>query len=129
MAHRLRGRISCLKRDYGWRRTRIDGIDGTQAWCGWGVLAHNATKISGLIEDARTGIATGDADERQPPGGPGKRVHREESCRRTRSMTPAPATRFTRHARTAHQRTGRAAEIEAWGRDRGCQALFMPKSL
>ena len=43
------GRISCLKRDYGWRRTRIDGTVGAQAWCAWGVLAHNATKISGLI--------------------------------------------------------------------------------
>ena len=48
------GRISCLKRDYGWRRTRIDGTAGAQMWCAWGVLAHNATKISGLInaEDA-----------------------------------------------------------------------------
>jgi len=47
-------RISCLKRDYGWRRTRIDGTAGAQTWCAWGVLAHNATKISGLInaEDA-----------------------------------------------------------------------------
>jgi IS5 family transposase len=43
------GRISCMKRDYGWRRTRIDGTAGAQTWCGWGVLAHNATKISGLI--------------------------------------------------------------------------------
>ena len=42
-------RISCLKRDYGWRRTRIDGTDGAQTWCAWGVLAHNATKINGLI--------------------------------------------------------------------------------
>jgi len=42
-------RISCLKRDYGWRRTRIDGTAGAQTWCAWGVLAHNATKISGLI--------------------------------------------------------------------------------
>src|SRR5439155_25004148 len=43
-------RISCLKRDYGWRRTRLDGLAGAQTWCGWGVLAHNATKISALIE-------------------------------------------------------------------------------
>jgi IS5 family transposase len=42
-------RISCLKRDYGWRRTRIDGTAGAQTWCAWGVLAHNATKISGLL--------------------------------------------------------------------------------
>ena len=47
-------RISCLKRDYGWRRTRIDGAAGAQTWCEWGVLAHNATKICDLInaEDA-----------------------------------------------------------------------------
>ena len=42
-------RVSCLKRDYGWRRTLVDGIAGAQTWCAWGVLAHNATKISGLI--------------------------------------------------------------------------------
>lgn len=42
-------RISCLKRDYGWRRTMTDGLTGAQTWCAWGVLAHNATKISGLV--------------------------------------------------------------------------------
>jgi IS5 family transposase len=47
-------RISHLKRDYGWARSRVDGIDGTQAWCGWGVLAHNATKVSALIQGADT---------------------------------------------------------------------------
>jgi transposase, IS5 family len=49
-------RISCLKRDYGWRRTLTDGLAGAQTSCGWGVLAHNATKISGLIttRDATT---------------------------------------------------------------------------
>ena len=45
-------RISHLKRDYGWARSRVDGIAATQAWCGWGVLAHNATKVSALIQDA-----------------------------------------------------------------------------
>ena len=29
----------------------LDGIDGASTWCGWGVLAHNATKISVLIEE------------------------------------------------------------------------------
>jgi len=43
-------RISCLKRDYGWRRTMSDGLVGAETWCGWGVLAHNATKISALID-------------------------------------------------------------------------------
>jgi IS5 family transposase len=47
-------RISHLKRDYGWARSRVDGIDATQAWCGWGVLAHNATKVSALLQVADT---------------------------------------------------------------------------
>ena len=51
-------RISCLKRDYGWRRTLTDGEAGAATWCGWGVLAHNATKISALMAEA----------ERQPAG-------------------------------------------------------------
>ncbi len=41
-------RISCLKRDYGWRRTLNDGETGVMTWCGWGVLTHNATKIAAL---------------------------------------------------------------------------------
>jgi len=45
-------RISCLKRDYGWRRTLTDGETGAATWCGWGVLAHNATKISALTREA-----------------------------------------------------------------------------
>lgn len=43
------GRISSLKRDYGWTRTRLDGIEGARTWCGHGVLAHNLVKIAGLI--------------------------------------------------------------------------------
>jgi transposase, IS5 family len=45
------GRISHLKHSWGWNRTRIDGIDGARTWCGWGVLAHNATKIAALIDE------------------------------------------------------------------------------
>lgn len=41
-------RINCLKRDYGWRRTLLDSHIGVQTWCGWGVLAHNTTKIASL---------------------------------------------------------------------------------
>lgn len=41
-------RISCLKRDFGWNRTRFDGLTGAQIWCGWGVLAHNSIKIAAL---------------------------------------------------------------------------------
>ena len=49
------GRISYLKRRYGWDRTRMDGIDGARIWCGHGVLAHNLVKISGLIEAKQAG--------------------------------------------------------------------------
>jgi IS5 family transposase len=48
------GRIAHLKRSWGWERTVLDGIDGARTWCGWGVLAHNATKISALIEERET---------------------------------------------------------------------------
>ena len=42
------GRISRLKRGYGWDRTCIDGLEGTRIWTGHGVLAHNLVKISAL---------------------------------------------------------------------------------
>jgi transposase, IS5 family len=40
------GRISYLKRCYGWDRTRLDGRQGAAIWCGHGVFAHNLAKIS-----------------------------------------------------------------------------------
>ncbi len=57
------GRISHLKHAYGWDRTGIDGIDGAQTWCGWGVLTHNSVKIHRLIDarDERTVAARGRA--------------------------------------------------------------------
>ncbi|MGH3409913.1 MAG: transposase, partial [Streptosporangiaceae bacterium] len=42
------GRISTLKRGYGWDRTRLDGTEGARIWTGHGVLAHNLVKISAL---------------------------------------------------------------------------------
>jgi transposase, IS5 family len=42
------GRISYLKRSYGWNRTCLDGIKGAQIWCGHGVFAHNLVKIAAL---------------------------------------------------------------------------------
>jgi IS5 family transposase len=42
------GRISALKRLYGWGRTRLDGIEGARTWAGYGILAHNLVKISTL---------------------------------------------------------------------------------
>lgn len=43
------GRIACLKRQYGWDRSRLDATPGTRIWCGLGVFAHNLIKITGLI--------------------------------------------------------------------------------
>lgn len=44
----VEGRISALKRGYGWDRTRIDSTEGAKIWVGHGVLAHNLVKISTL---------------------------------------------------------------------------------
>jgi IS5 family transposase len=41
-------RISTLKRQYGWDRTRLDNLDGARIWTGHGVLAHNLVKIAAL---------------------------------------------------------------------------------
>lgn len=40
------GRISTLKRQYGWRRSRLRGLAGVQTWVGWGAIAHNLTKYA-----------------------------------------------------------------------------------
>lgn len=40
------GRISHLKRNYGWNRTRLVTIEGARTWCGHGVFTHNLVKIS-----------------------------------------------------------------------------------
>jgi IS5 family transposase len=42
------GRISSLKRGYGWDRTRLDGTAGARIWTGYGILAHNLIKIATL---------------------------------------------------------------------------------
>jgi IS5 family transposase len=42
------GRISYLKRGYGWDRTRLDGRQGAAIWCGHGVFTHNLVKIGAL---------------------------------------------------------------------------------
>ena len=42
------GRISYLKRGYGWDRARLDGKNGAAIWCGHGIFAHNLVKISAL---------------------------------------------------------------------------------
>ena len=42
------GRISHLKRDWAWRRTRLRGHNGARTWCAHGVFAHNLVKINHL---------------------------------------------------------------------------------
>ena len=42
------GRISCLKRDFQWRRTRLRNHTGAHIWCGHGVFAHNLVKLTEL---------------------------------------------------------------------------------
>src|SRR5258708_5268013 len=42
------GRISYLKRGYGWGRTRLDGRHGAAIWCGHAVFAHHLVKIAAL---------------------------------------------------------------------------------
>ena len=41
-------RIATLKRQYGWGRARLTGINGAHTWCGRGILAQNSIKIATL---------------------------------------------------------------------------------
>ena len=68
------GRISYLKHSWGWERTMIDGLEGASTWCGWGVLAHNATKISALIDERNATRASTAKQTRRPTatGPPGR---------------------------------------------------------
>ncbi len=56
------------KRDYGWSRTLTDTEAGARTWCGWGVLAHNATKVTAVAAAER---------ERQRSGPSGRGRQRE----------------------------------------------------
>ncbi|HEV2930405.1 MAG TPA: hypothetical protein VGW74_17100 [Propionibacteriaceae bacterium] len=46
LPHRLRGRISHLKRGYGLRRSRLRGDQGQRIWTGWAVLAYNLDTLA-----------------------------------------------------------------------------------
>jgi IS5 family transposase len=63
------GRISTVKRDWGWARTLMDGETGAQTWCGWGVLAHNSVKIARLVDAKDRPAATGPVPEPSRPAG------------------------------------------------------------
>ena len=75
------GRISHLKHSWGWERTMLDGIDGARTWCGWGMLAHNATKIAVLIDERELCNAHAPSPMQRPrssagpPGRPPKPPH------------------------------------------------------
>jgi transposase, IS5 family len=45
------GRVSHLKRNCGWDRTRLDTLEGARTWTGHGVFAHNLTKIANLAAE------------------------------------------------------------------------------
>jgi IS5 family transposase len=64
-------RISCLKRDFGWRRTLFDSLSGAQTWCGWGVMTHNSIKIAALAAKPASDHPTAPTrtrPARNPPG-------------------------------------------------------------
>jgi IS5 family transposase len=66
------GRVATLKRNWGWNRTLMDGLEGASTWCGWGILAHNATKITNIMtahqtEPTRPPAARGNSPPRDPP--------------------------------------------------------------
>jgi IS5 family transposase len=42
----IEGRIHALRRDYGLKRCRYHGERGMGRWVGWGVLAHNLSKVA-----------------------------------------------------------------------------------
>jgi IS5 family transposase len=79
------GRISYLKRSWGFERTLLDGMTGVDTWCAWGMLAHNANKIAVMIADKDNANATlttsGRCSGADPPPTP---------CRR-RSPASCPA--------------------------------------
>ena len=47
------GRISHLKRDWAWRRTRLRGHAGARIWCAHGVFAHNLVKLTNSDNEHR----------------------------------------------------------------------------
>jgi IS5 family transposase len=47
-------RVACVKREWGWSKTLMDGEDGAATWAGWGIFGHNTNKISVLVAN-RTG--------------------------------------------------------------------------
>lgn len=97
-------RISCLKRDFGWRRTLSDGLGGAQTWCGWGVMAHNSIKVARLIDTKNNKAPVAHEPISRPAGSspptPPPAVSRPAACR---STPPEPRRGFPRRARTVRK--------------------------
>jgi hypothetical protein len=103
------GRISYLKRGYGWDRTRLDGRHGAAIWFGHGVFTHNLTKITGPGQLSCPGPAAGtktkthtycDGSSARPPDAPGS----ARPSRPTRRGTHSSPPRSTRESRCATSR-------------------------
>lgn len=45
----IEARVSTLKRDHGWDRTRMPNLTGARTWLGFGVFAHNTRKLARLL--------------------------------------------------------------------------------
>lgn len=45
----IEARVSTLKRDHGWDRSRMPGIGGARTWLGWGIFSHNTRKLAALL--------------------------------------------------------------------------------
>jgi transposase, IS5 family len=65
----IEGRIHVLRRDYGLKRSRYHGERGMGRWVGWGVVAHNLSKIA----EAGSGRSGGGAEGGIGPTRPGIR--------------------------------------------------------
>ena len=86
------GRVSSLKHQYGWDRTRIDSLEGARTWTGQGVFTNNLIKVANLTSPASTAGRT-----IRPTGGPGADI----------AMPPAKSRR-RRPGRGAGRRAGDA---------------------
>jgi IS5 family transposase len=67
------GRISYLKRRFGWDRTLLATLDGAETWCGLGVFTHNTGKIAGLVAAAATPDRPAPATKPRPAPAPPRR--------------------------------------------------------
>ena len=113
------GRVSALKHNWEWGRSLMDGETGAQTWCGWGVLAHNSVKISGLIETKNNKKPT--VAPRTPPSRPrlGPRAADHLRGHRHKPLPPDPALRLSPSRPTGPEGRKRRAGRSQKGRGTG----------